>query len=90
MKYVNFGTKQVQNYVFNSLTLEGYVRFCVFAGLLPKEFTRQELRMDACFCTEFSDNYVNAFLSNSEVDSIHSPTYSKFVKRVRKGVYRIA
>jgi hypothetical protein len=37
----------------------------------------------------YSESYKGCFLSNSEKKSAHSPTYTKFTKRIKRGLYEI-
>jgi len=45
--------------------------------------------LNARYGSQFSRNYLNVMLSNSEVNSTHSTTYTKFTKRVGRGKYII-
>lgn len=71
-------------------TLADLLRAFVHENVLNRVFTRQDFIATAVFLTGFSRNYINAFLSNSEIDSTHSPTYEKCVVRVAPGVYALA
>jgi len=71
------------------LVLPEFLRMAIEDGELPHIFTRSQFIEYFRDFGVFSINYLNVFLSNSEVDSQHSMNYIKMTQRLGDGVYCI-